>query len=158
MLAGSLDAIRQFLKTTVPAITKTYIQTVPAGFKRPSFLVDYVTDSTEDLNRDMYQERITWQVVYFAPRDSDGIRLRFNQITISDQLKEALRNAMTLTSPELTEGEEVIRPAVIYHIRDVEGGPRDDEVYMTVQLEAEFTRPRQAYDLMQEANHVLEEG
>jgi hypothetical protein len=159
MLAASLDAIRVFLKAKFPTVTRLYVTSVPPGFKRPSFFIDLATASNDELCKVMYQSRTTWQIVYFAPVDADGNPDKFNQYSASDTLKAALMDAMTLTSPEIkNEDDEVARPAVIYHITEVEGGPRDAEVYIAVRLEAEWTRPGETYDLMQDIQHLQKTG
>ncbi|MCM1567095.1 MAG: hypothetical protein NC238_14390 [Dehalobacter sp.] len=159
MLAASLDAIRALLKAKFPNITRLYVNSVPAGFIRPSFFIDLVTASNDELCKAMYQSRHTWQIVYFAPVDADGNPDRFNQYGASDTLKAVLMDAMTLTSPEIkNEAGEVTRPAVIYHITEVEGGPRDAEVYITLRLDAEWTRPSETYDLMQDIQHLQRIG
>jgi len=154
MLASSLDAIRKLIKNTFPAVEKIYVTTMPRPFKRPSFFVDLVSAREDSLNKSMYQGRYTWQIVYFAPVDANNNPNKFDQFNTSDTLKAALMNAMTLTGPEVKNGDEVVRPEVVFHILDVEGGPRDAEVYITVRLEAEFTRPAETYDLMQEIQHL----
>ncbi|OPX87733.1 MAG: hypothetical protein A4E53_02355 [Pelotomaculum sp. PtaB.Bin104] len=155
MLAASLDAIRTLIKNTFPAVEKIYVTTMPRLFSRPSFFVDLVSAREDDLNKTMYQGRYTWQIVYFAPVDANNNPDKFDQFNTSDTLKAALMNAMTLIGPEVSDDKgKIIRPEIIYHILDVEGGPRDAEVYITIRLEAEFTRPSETYDLMQEIQHL----
>ena len=144
MLGSSLNAIRSLLKTKFLTITRTYINTVPSGFKRPSFFVQFVTATEEHLCKRMYLSKTTWQIVYFAPDESSGTTPDpLNQFSVADTLKTALMDAMS-----------IVGDGVIYSIVSCEGGPRDNEVYITVKLEAEWTREDETYDLMQDIQHV----
>ena len=62
--------------------------------------------------------------------------------------------SVTNTSPT-TGGAEAGDP-VVFHVVEVEGGPRDAEVYITVTLQTEMTRPRPTYDLMQDIDYQQE--
>jgi len=143
MLGSSLNAIRSLLKTKFPTITRTYINTVPNKFVRPSFFVQFVTATEEHLCKKIYLSKPTWQIVYFAPMESSGTAPDpLNQFSVSDTLKTALMDAMTITGD-----------GVIYHVIGCEGGPRDN-VYITVRLEAEWTREDEVFNLMQEIKHT----
>lgn len=148
MLRDSLDAIRGLINSNFPDTT-IHVNKAPEKFNRPCFFVALVSSNEEHLNNVMYRIKMTWQIVYFAPlawkpgQNPDA----FNQLTASDTLKTSLMETMTLTGPDGT----------VYHITDVDGGPRDNEVYITIRLETERTRPQQEYDLMQEVEHVFEE-
>jgi len=143
MLRDSLDGLRDLLNGTFPSVGQIYLNTVPDRFKRPSFFIALVSNPEDALNKAMYQARATWQIVYFAPLDGSGFPEKFNQFSVSDTLKEKLMQDMVVTGPGGT----------VYHIRDVDGGPRDNEVYITVQLETEKTRPVPEYELMQDVEH-----
>lgn len=138
MYGDSLDAIRGLLTKTIPDVKRIYVSTMPDSFVRPSFFVNLATATEEHLSRDLYQVTMTWQIVYFAPLLSTGQSDVFNQLAVSDALKQALMDAMTLTSPT----------GVKYQVVETEGGPRDAEVYITVTLQTEMTRPQPTYDLM----------
>jgi len=146
MFGDSLDALRGLLKSAFPTVPKIYVSTMPGNFVRPSFFVNLATSSEEHLSRDLYQVDMTWQIVYFAPLDEKHQVNVFDQLQVSEQLKKALMDAMSVTGPNGT----------IYHIIETEGGPRDAEVYITVTLQTELTRPRPEYDLMNEINHEQE--
>jgi len=146
MYGDSLDAIRRILKNTFPTVNKIYVSTMPDAFDRPSFFVNLATGTEEHLSRDLYQVDMTWQIVYFAPLLSTGQPDVFNQLSVSDALKQALMDAITITGPA----------GVKYHIIETEGGPRDAEVYITITLQTEMTRPRPEYDLMSEITHEQE--
>lgn len=148
MLADSLDALRTFIKTTFPAVTRTYVSSVPDSFIRPSFFIDLATSSFDDLCKAFYEGRATWQIVYFAPMDAVGNPDRINQYVVADTIKGGLMDGMVLVGPSGTA----------YHILDCEGGPRDAEVYIQVRLESEFRRAETEYDMMQEIEHIQKMG
>lgn len=146
MYGDSLNAIRAVLKQTFPDVKKIYVSTMPDAFARPSFFVQLATASEEHLTRELYQVNMTWQIVYFAPLLSTGQPDVFNQLAVSDALKQALMDAMTLTGPSGAK----------YQVVETEGGPRDAEVYITVTLQIESTRPQPTYDLMQDIDYQQE--
>jgi hypothetical protein len=142
----ALDALRGLLRSNFPAVNRIYVSTMPKSFIRPSFFINLANSYEEHINRDMYQADMTWQIVYFAPMDSKGQADVFNQLSVSSTLKKALMEAMVVTGPS----------GIVYHIIEAEGGPRDAEVYITVDLQAEATRPRPEYDLIAEVIHEQE--
>lgn len=144
MYQDSLDAICGLINTTFPEIETIYTNTTPESFRRPCFFIMLATAGDEHLNRSMYQVRMTWQIVYFAPLEPGHHPDPYSQLAAADTLKTAFMEAMTLTGPGGT----------VYNILDVEGGPRDNEVYITVRLETEKTRPEPQYDLMLDIQHT----
>lgn len=146
MLRASLDAIRALLTSTFPEVTKIYLNSVPAGFKRPSFFLQLVNSRTQHLNRALYQVTATWQVVYFAPQDQAGEPDVFDQLEATERLKTVLAEGLSLTAPDGT----------VFDVLDVDGGPRDSEVYLTVRLEAEGVVPEPQFDLIGDVQ--IEEG
>ncbi|MBO8158830.1 MAG: hypothetical protein H0Z36_04615 [Thermosyntropha sp.] len=127
-------------------MNRIYISTMPDAFERPGFFVQLATSREEHLCRDLYQVTMTWQIVYFAPLLSTGQPDVLNQLAISDSLKQALMDTITLTGPSGTK----------YQVINTEGGPRDAEVYITVTLQTELTRPKTSYDLMGEVHYEQE--
>lgn len=148
MLRDSLDAIRGLLNTSFPEVTRVYVNSVPDGFVRPSFYCELVSSPDTHLNKVMYQKRITWQIVYFAPVNDAGNPDVFNQLDVAETLKKKLMDNMVVTGPDGT----------VYHILDIDGGPRDAEVYITVRLEAEHRRPEPQYDTVTDIQHEIKEG
>lgn len=148
MYGDSLDSLRSLLHSKFPTVTRIYVSTMPDSFVRPSFFINLATSDEEHLNKAMYQSDMTWQIVYFAPLLNTGQADVFNQLSVSSSLKKALMEAMTVTGPSGT----------VYHIIETEGGPRDAEVYITVLLQAEMTRPREQFDPMQDVHHMQKEG
>lgn len=148
MFRSSLDAIRKFLSDTFPNVDKIYLYTVPPGFKRPSFFVELVSGFDDDLCKALYLQQATWQIIYFAPVDSDHNPDVFNQLQTADTLREKLKEGLTLTAPDGT----------VFDIIDCECSPRDGEVYMTIRLEVDRKRPEPVFDLMQDIQHKQKEG
>lgn len=144
MFRDSLDAICDLINANFPGIDAIHVNKAPENFKRPCFFVMLANGTDEDLTRSMYQARATWQIVYFAPLEQGNNPDALEQLSASDTLKSALMDVMTLTGPSGT----------VYHIIDVDGSPRDNEVYITVRLETEKIRPEPAYDLMQDIQHT----
>lgn len=141
MIISSLNAIRKLLKDTFPEVTRIYLNTMPGEFDRPCFLVQQVTATEQHLNKKMYSVRFTWQIVYFAPVNAVGNPDTFNQFDISSKLKTAIMENMVLVSPD---------DGTVFHIVDCTGGPRDAEVYITVRLETEYSRPEPEFEKIQE--------
>lgn len=148
MYGDSLDALRGLLCSTFPTVTRIYASTMPDSFIRPSFFVDIATSGKEHLNKAMYEVDMTWQIVYFAPLLSTGQVDVFTQLSVTSTLQKALMEAMTVTGPSGTK----------YHVLETEGGPRDAEVYITVRLQAEMTRPREQFDPMRDVHLKQKEG
>lgn len=148
MLRDSMDAIRQLLNTTFPDVDRVYVNSVPAGFKRPSFFIGLISESKSHINKAMYQTRITWQIIYFAPDDGADNPNVFDQLTVTEKLKTALMEGMDITGPSGT----------VYNILDCSGGSRDAEVYINVRLEAIQRRPEEEFDVMNDITHDFKEG
>jgi hypothetical protein len=147
MLRDSLDALRGVLISAFPNVDTIYIKNVPEKFERPSFLVDLVSQAEEHINKRYYQLQATWQIVYFAPEDKVKNPDKLDQYSVSDALTTKLMEGMVVSGPGGT----------IYRILDCSGGPRNEEVYLTVRLETHAARPEPEHDLMQDVDHVFKE-
>lgn len=146
MYLDSLNAIRAKLVSAIPEVDTIYIDAVPSDFKQPSFYVELLPNNTEDLNLNIVQIELPWQIVYFPKCKKAGYPDKMDQLAVMDKLREAFTAEPILTSPNGT----------VYHIIDFDGGPRDDEVYVTVKLQAQYNRTKPVYDLIQEVH--LKEG
>lgn len=146
MLRDSLDAIRNFINLLYPK-TIIYVNNVPEGFRRPSFYVGPAITDDVDLSHKIYRTRTIWQIVYFATVDKVGNPIGFEQIDVSGKLKTGLMEAMNLTGPSGT----------VYHLSDIEGGPRDAEVYINLTLTAEKRRKDEQYEIITEINYEEEQ-
>jgi hypothetical protein len=145
MYRNSLDAIRSLLAKSFPDITTIYVDAVPADFVQPSFFVDHIMSDLVDLNRTMVQFDVQWQIVYFPPLKKSGIPDKMNAYATADQLRAVLAAEPYVTAPDGT----------VFRVMDITGGPRDDELYMSVRLQAQLNRTLPDYDLMQDI-HIKE--
>jgi len=118
---------------------------MPGEFARPSFFLDLVAASEEDLCRDYYLAAMTWQIVYFAPRSNAGYAETFNQVEVAGRLKKTLMDSMVILGPS----------GVMYHIENLEGGPRESEVYITVRITAEVVRHSKQHEIAEELHHEM---
>lgn len=148
MLRDSLDALRGLLKANFPEVSRIYVSSMPTGFVRPSFFIDFVARHDEHLSSGLYGVRLTWQIVYFAPEDGAGNPNVFAQLEVAQRLKTLLMEGRSITGPS----------GKTYHVIETDGGPRDSEVYITVRLQAEERRPEPQFDLMGDIDHVYKEG
>lgn len=139
MLRSSLDAIRATLTKTFDT-GPIYVNNVPEEFKRPSFFVQMASSSEDNLTFTKYQSRTVWQIVYFPKWDEAGNRDNFELLVAADKIRDAFMASPSLTAPDGT----------VYHVIDVEGGPRDQEVFMRVTLETQSERARPSYENMQD--------
>ncbi|QJC52787.1 hypothetical protein HGI30_15240 [Paenibacillus albicereus] len=147
MFRSSLDAIRRLLKETIPEVAITYVNTAPDGFEQPSFFVQLAAHSSEFLNLNYRQQRMTWQIVYFPRLARGGEPDAFDQLDVSDRLMGALQASPALSAPD----------GSCYSLAGIDGGPRDGEVYITVILEGQAARELPEYDKMQEV-HLDQNG
>lgn len=148
MYRSSFAAITLWLNSAFPSITNIYLNNIPTGFIRPSFFVQLIKGSCEDLNRNKYENKLTWQLAYFAPLDQDGNVDPLDQLNITEQLQQKLMEVMTLTAPDGTQ----------YQISSLDVEFRDKEIYCIVGLVTLNTRPETQYDLIQNINNVYKEG
>lgn len=127
-----------------------YIDEVTQGFKRPSFYVNLVTFNNEDLVKGELNKNVTFEIVYFAPIDERG---QCNKLA-QNVTYMALTNLFS--SQALTVTRESNEDDVRIKITGISGGPRDNEVYMTIDFNYGFiqdvcsTKPEDIYYLMQE--------
>lgn len=148
MYRSSFDAIKLFLNSKFSAITNIYLNSTPAGFTRPSFLVQLMKGSSEDLNRNQYQTKITWQIIYYPPQDQAGIIDLNDQLNITEQLQQNLMEIMTLTAPDGTR----------YQTLSLDMEARDKDLCCSITLAALSNRAEVQYDLMQTINTEYKEG
>lgn len=148
MYRSSYEAISDFLNRVFPSITDIYLHSLPAGHIRPSFFVQLTKGASEDVNRDIYHNKIVWQLVYCSPQDQDGNMDPLDQMQITEQLLQNLMNATTLTAPDGTQ----------YQILSLEVENRDQELHVALSLGILLTRPAAQYDLMQTIENHYKEG
>jgi hypothetical protein len=99
-----------------------YIQNVGEGFERPSFLISHINSATNDLNREVIDNNIFIQIVYYAPWDEYENVDAVNQYTMHDTLKGIFKKGYFFV------GDRAVK------ITQLTGGPRDAEIYLTLNL------------------------
>ena len=97
-----------------------YIQNVGEGFKRPSFLISHINSATNDLNREVIDNNIFIQIVYYAPWDEYENVDAVNQYTMYDTLKGIFKKGYFYV------GDRAVK------ITQLTGAPRDAEIYLTL--------------------------
>ena len=63
-----VDSIGEVLINNYPSAIQ-YIQEVPEGFQRPSFFIKYITDTSERINKQVWEDIFTFKLVYFIELD-----------------------------------------------------------------------------------------
>lgn len=119
-----------------------YIRSIPQGFCRPSFYVRMAGFNDQDLNNGIMMRQIAYDIVYFAPKDEDG------QIDTVSQLASYAIMAQVFQH----QGLDVMGRHI--KITSVDGGPREAEVYLTVNFEYAYAPEKipstpELYELMQ---------
>lgn len=64
-----------------------YIENVPEGFKRPSFMVTLATEGTDLLNKNVYEDTTTYQIVYFGRLNAAEQSYSENLYRMKEELK-----------------------------------------------------------------------
>lgn len=147
--------IYYLLKTICDNIAKEfpnqniYINDVTQGFKRPSFYVSLVTFNDEDLVKGELNRNVTFEIVYFSPINERGQADKLAQ-SVSHMKLTDIFSTQAITVPT-KKGQDDVR----VKINSISGGPRDNEVYLTLDFEYGFIpdndfSPEEAYELMQE--------
>lgn len=57
-----------------------YIQRLPEGFQRPSFLIEFVSGSTEELTKDTIRQDVVFEIKYYGQLDGNGLVDRVKQM------------------------------------------------------------------------------
>lgn len=119
-----------------------YINQMPEGFERPSFYVSMFGFNDKDIFQGALKRNTAFQVVYFAPKDARG------NIDTASQYSAY----MILSQIFQHHGLQVLDRNI--KITSVDGGPRDAEVYLTVNFEYIFSpedvlKPEDLYEIMQ---------
>jgi hypothetical protein len=119
---GIMDALRtEFPVSEVPNI---YLTGVPADFQRPSFFLDLLPWRAVDLTTHMREYPISWQVVYFPPKDESGNEDVMNLRTAGIRLDKLFGQTKTLALPE----------GIKARITDFSWDERDGAGYATIIL------------------------
>ena len=120
-----------------------YIEGEPRDFERPSFYITLVAGDNDELNRRLYMENATFQIIYF------GVLNDFNQPDVERQLADYSKLIKLFNKgylPIIGDGERVAK------ITGVTFDKRQGEVYidLTLQLSKLKDEDIEQYDLMKE--------
>lgn len=122
MINDIINAINVVIVSKFPTVP-VYVSNQGEGFKRPSFFITYVQGTTEDLNRWIYNNNLLIQIIYFAPLDDYKNVDAINQYDTSDTLKKAFAQGFVQVGDRAAK------------IKKITGGPRDSEVYLTLDID-----------------------
>jgi hypothetical protein len=103
------------------------------GFKRPSFFVEFIVETQTDMNRTTFESDPSIQITYFAPEDD------YSNTDVSDQYAkyEEIKGLFSASS-SLQVGSN------FFYIESLSGGPRQNEIYITINLKRYGSRPQPA--------------
>lgn len=138
MLRSSLDAIRAKLRATFPHIPRIDVNYAPSDFQEPSFYVQWAEYEADSLNVSGYQAQFAWEIVYFPPTDEAGDPDLFDLLETAGRMLAAFMASPVLTAPD----------GSVFEIVEVQGGRRDDEAYLRIELSADVERERPQYERM----------
>jgi hypothetical protein len=122
MLNDVINSINAVIVEKFPSVP-VEVNNQGEGFKRPSFFITNIQESTEDLTRWIYNNNMLIQIVYFAPLDDYNNVDSINQNDTSDTLKKAFAQGF------IKVGDRAAK------IKKITGGPRDAEVYLTLDID-----------------------
>lgn len=100
-----------------------HIKGMPQGFARPAFFTRMAAFQDQDLNKGIMMRNIAYDIVFFAPKDDDGV-----VDTIQQYASYAIMAQLFQHQSLDVKGRHV-------KVTSVDGGPRDAEVYLTVNFE-----------------------
>jgi hypothetical protein len=120
------------------------------GFKRPSFFISQINSGTKDLNKFTIDNNIFIQIVYFAPWDDYENVDAVNQNDMSDLVKGIFKVGYFMV------GDRAVKIAP----NGITGGPRDAEVYITLNLTLTENKqlPKEQLPIMEKFNFKLKGG
>lgn len=125
---GIINALRKaFPLSKVPVI---YTEKVPYGFQRPSFLLELLPWCSMDLTACIREYPISWQVVYFPPRDDAGNEDVENLHDVAIRMDEVFGQAVALPLPD----------GSLAHITDFSWEELNGVGYATIALSVVFLR------------------
>ena len=163
---NQLDVSSKLKKLFMEAMSLTYVE--PA-VKSTGFVNVTVSDAVAVPNGTVFQTAKKIQFASTADIETEeagtieisvqavkaGMSGNVTSNTIIEIVSE-ISEVTAVTNPAATTGGVDAGEPVVFHIIETEGGPRDAEVYITVSLQAELTRPKETYDLITEIEHEQE--
>lgn len=122
-----------------------YINNIAKGFERPSFLVKSTNFTDTDMTNGSFRRHSSFQIVYFAPKNE------------YDEVDGEMQYAAYIALSQIFQGQAFEVEDRFIKITQVQGAPRDAEVYLTVTFDYVFEgdsplTPTEAYELMKEIN------
>lgn len=133
-----IDLINSVCQTISLKYTNYPIYINPVDkFSRPSFYVYLVADSKTDANLKIKNRTTSISIVYFGPKDSNNNIDAENKYLIYEELSNLFESSIAVKDR-------------YYKIVSMDGGPRDNEVYLTLRIQyaVDATRPVETYDTM----------
>lgn len=128
MYRSSLDAVKAIIRQAVPGSYLFYIEALPAEPSLPAFYLEHMASSAETTGVSTVQFHIQWQVAYFPPLLPDGIPDGPAQLTVADQLREALLREPVLKAPDGT----------LFQVESFTGGTGEAGMFLAVGLSAQY--------------------
>lgn len=131
-----------------------YIEGEPRDFERPSFYITFIAGDNDELNRRMYMENMTFQIVYF------GVLNEFNKPDVERQLEDfsTLKKLFNRGYLELVGKDKRVAK-----ITGTSFDKRDNEVYIDLTLQLSKIKDEDGlrydegdYELMKDINIALQ--
>lgn len=131
-----------------------YIEEVPEGFSRPSFLVTLATEGSNLLNKEVYEDTPLFQITYFSRRNAAEQATAIDLYRKKGELKALflLPGAIPIIPGEVKEKKRYAKVnSFTSEIR-----LNEDCVYSKVSLNfTEDTRQEEQYELIKEIDLVM---
>ena len=116
------DEINRLLVEKYPNFT-VYINKIPQDFERPSFAIEFIRNSPEEVNKGIIKEIDYFTITYFAEVDDYYNTDKFN-----------LQNVLVNIQKIFRKGYIKIEDRAI-KVKTSSGGSNDDEIYLDLQFE-----------------------
>lgn len=116
------DEINRLLVEKYPNFT-VYINKIPQDFERPSFAIEFIRNSPEEVNKGIIKEIDYFTITYFAEVDDYYNTDKFN-----------LQNVLVNIQKIFRKGYIKIEDRAI-KVKTSNGGSNDDEIYLDLQFE-----------------------
>ena len=116
------DEINRLLVEKYPNFT-VYINKIPQDFERPSFAIEFIRNSPEEVNKGIIKEIDYFTITYFAELDDYYNTDKFN-----------LQNVLLNIQRIFRSGYIKIEDRAI-KVKTSSGGSNDDEIYLDLQFE-----------------------
>ncbi|MBS6501883.1 MAG: hypothetical protein KH415_09660 [Clostridium sp.] len=116
------DEINKLLVKKYPSLT-VYINKVPKDFERPSFLIEYITSSQDQVNKNTLKEQLFYTITYFSTVDEyyNTDKLELHSVLV-EVLKVFRVGYINIEDRAIT-------------IKASSGGSNENEIYIDLQLE-----------------------